>query len=59
MTVLRVRIVANGIGIEIDDQRLPGGEPLLLIMGLGMQFAAWPDELAWSPSTWRPGTRSA
>ncbi len=40
-----MRIVANGIGIEIDDQGLPGGEPLLLIMGLGMQLTAWPDEL--------------
>ncbi|MDO9072767.1 MAG: alpha/beta fold hydrolase [Rubrivivax sp.] len=40
-----MQIVANGIGIEIDDQGLPGGEPLLLIMGLGMQLTAWPDEL--------------
>ena len=40
-----MQIVANGIGIEIDDQGLPGGEPLLLIMGLGMQLIAWPDEL--------------
>ncbi len=40
-----MQIVANGIGIEIDDQGLPSGEPLLLIMGLGMQLVAWPDEL--------------
>jgi pimeloyl-ACP methyl ester carboxylesterase len=40
-----MQIVANGIGIEIDDQGLPGGEPLLLIMGLGMQLTGWPDEL--------------
>jgi pimeloyl-ACP methyl ester carboxylesterase len=40
-----MRVVANGIGIEVDDQGLPGGEPLLLIMGLGMQLVAWPDEL--------------
>ena len=40
-----MRIVANGIAIEIDDQGLPGGQPLLLIMGLGMQLVAWPDEL--------------
>ena len=40
-----MRVAANGIGIEIDDQGLPGGEPLLLIMGLGMQLIAWPDEL--------------
>jgi pimeloyl-ACP methyl ester carboxylesterase len=40
-----MQIVANGIGIEIDDQGLPAGEPLLLIMGLGMQLTGWPDEL--------------
>ena len=40
-----MRIVANGIAIEIDDQGLPSGEPLLLIMGLGMQIIGWPDEL--------------
>ena len=40
-----MQIVANGIGIEVDDRGLPGGEPLLLIMGLGMQLVAWPDEL--------------
>lgn len=40
-----MRIVANGIGIEVDDQGLPSGEPLLLIMGLGMQLVGWPDEL--------------
>ena len=40
-----MRIVANGIAIEIDDQGLPSGEPLLLIMGLGMQLIGWPDEL--------------
>jgi pimeloyl-ACP methyl ester carboxylesterase len=40
-----MRVVANGIGIEVDDQGPPGAEPLLLIMGLGMQLVAWPDEL--------------
>jgi pimeloyl-ACP methyl ester carboxylesterase len=40
-----MQIVANGIGIEVEDEGLPGGEPLLLIMGLGMQLTAWPDEL--------------
>jgi len=40
-----MRIVANGIAIEIDDQGAPDGPPLLLIMGLGMQFTAWPEEL--------------
>ena len=40
-----MQIVANGIGIEIDDQGLPAGEPLLLIMGLGMQLTGWPQAL--------------
>jgi pimeloyl-ACP methyl ester carboxylesterase len=40
-----MQISANGLGIEIDDQGLPGGEPLLLIMGLGMQLTGWPDEM--------------
>ncbi len=40
-----MQIVANGIGIEVEDQGLTGGEPLLLIMGLGMQLTSWPDEL--------------
>ena len=40
-----MRVVAGGIGIEVDDQGLPDGEPLLLIMGLGMQLTGWPDEL--------------
>ncbi len=40
-----MQIVANGIAIEVDDQGLPSGEPLLLIMGLGMQLVGWPQEL--------------
>lgn len=40
-----MQIAANGISIEVDDQGPPGGPPLLLIMGLGMQLTAWPDEL--------------
>jgi pimeloyl-ACP methyl ester carboxylesterase len=40
-----VRVVANGIGIEVDDQGPANAEPLLLIMGLGMQLIGWPDEL--------------
>jgi pimeloyl-ACP methyl ester carboxylesterase len=40
-----MQVVANGIGIEIDDQGLPSGDPLLLIMGLGMQLIAWPQDL--------------
>jgi pimeloyl-ACP methyl ester carboxylesterase len=40
-----MRIPSNGIEIELDDQGPAGGEPVLLIMGLGMQLVAWPDEL--------------
>jgi len=40
-----MRVVANGIGIEVDDQGPANAEPLLLIMGLGMQLIGWPDEL--------------
>jgi pimeloyl-ACP methyl ester carboxylesterase len=40
-----MRIQANQIFIEVDVQGPPEGEPLLLVMGLGMQLVAWPDEL--------------
>ena len=40
-----MQIVANGIAIEVDDQGLPSGQPLLLIMGLGMQLLGWPQAL--------------
>lgn len=40
-----MQVVANGIAIEVDDQGPVGGEPLLLIMGLGMQLIGWPEEL--------------
>lgn len=40
-----MQVSANGIAIEVDDQGPPGGEPLLLIMGLGMQLTGWPEEL--------------
>lgn len=36
-------ISANGVAIEVDD--VGRGEPLLLLMGLGMQLVSWPDEL--------------
>jgi pimeloyl-ACP methyl ester carboxylesterase len=39
-----MRVSANGIEIEVDDQGPPSAEPLLLIMGLGMQLIGWPDE---------------
>jgi pimeloyl-ACP methyl ester carboxylesterase len=40
-----MKINANGLQIEVDDQGPPNGEPVLLIMGLGMQLLGWPDEL--------------
>ncbi|CAD5366376.1 Alpha/beta hydrolase [Rubrivivax sp. A210] len=40
-----MKVSANGLAFEVDDQGLPAGEPLLLIMGLGMQLVGWPDEL--------------
>jgi len=40
-----MRIAANGISIEVQDEGPAGGEPLVLVMGLGMQLIAWPDEL--------------
>jgi pimeloyl-ACP methyl ester carboxylesterase len=42
-----VQISANGISLEVEDHGSPGGEPLVLIMGLGMQLVAWhPDFVA-------------
>jgi len=40
-----VRVSVRGVGIEVDDQGPASADPLLLIMGLGMQLTAWPDEL--------------
>ena len=40
-----MQIVANGIQIEVETHGPAGGDPLLLIMGLGMQLIGWPDEL--------------
>jgi pimeloyl-ACP methyl ester carboxylesterase len=40
-----LRISVRGVAIEIDDRGPASGEPLLLIMGLGMQLTGWPDEL--------------
>ncbi|HEV8692519.1 MAG TPA: alpha/beta hydrolase [Ideonella sp.] len=40
-----MQISANGIAIEVQDEGPPNGEPLLLIMGLGMQLTSWPAEL--------------
>jgi pimeloyl-ACP methyl ester carboxylesterase len=40
-----MQIAANGLAIEVDDQGPANGEPVLLIMGLGMQLIAWPQRL--------------
>ncbi|MEF7615775.1 alpha/beta hydrolase [Aquincola sp. MAHUQ-54] len=40
-----MKLSANGIAIEVDDQGPPGGPALLLVMGLGMQLIAWPQPL--------------
>jgi pimeloyl-ACP methyl ester carboxylesterase len=40
-----MRISARGVANEVDDQGPPAAEPVLLIMGLGMQLTGWPDEL--------------
>ncbi len=42
-----MQIAANGIALEVEDHGSPRGEPLVLIMGLGMQLVAWnPDFVA-------------
>ncbi|WP_457351330.1 alpha/beta fold hydrolase [Roseateles sp. P5_D6] len=38
-----MRVSANGVQIEVDIHGPDNGEPLLLIMGLGMQLIAWPE----------------
>ena len=38
-----MQISAGGVAIEVDD--VGRGEPLLLIMGLGMQMIGWDEEL--------------
>ena len=39
-----MKISANGVAIEVEDHGSPQGEPLLLIMGLGMQLVAWHED---------------
>jgi len=42
-----MQISANGISLEVEDHGSPAGEPLVLVMGLGMQLVAWhPDFVA-------------
>ncbi|PWF47680.1 alpha/beta fold hydrolase [Massilia glaciei] len=38
-------LTSNGIDISYQASGDPKGLPLLLVMGLGMQLVAWPDEL--------------
>jgi pimeloyl-ACP methyl ester carboxylesterase len=40
-----MQLPANGLAFEVEDHGPPSGEPLVLIMGLGMQLVAWPDGL--------------
>lgn len=39
-----MQLSANGISLEVEDHGPVGGEPLLLIMGLGMQLIAWHED---------------
>jgi pimeloyl-ACP methyl ester carboxylesterase len=39
-----MQISANGIALEVEDHGPTNGEPLVLIMGLGMQLVAWHPE---------------
>ncbi len=40
-----MKLQANGVELEVIVDGPTGGEPLLMIMGLGMQLIAWPEEL--------------
>jgi len=43
-----MQLQANGLAIEVDDRgppNSPGGPPVLMLMGLGMQLIAWPEPL--------------
>jgi pimeloyl-ACP methyl ester carboxylesterase len=37
-----MQLSCNGIPLEVEDHGPPSGEPVLLVMGLGMQLLAWP-----------------
>src|SRR5664279_2570647 len=39
-----MRLAANGIALEVEDHGSPQGEPLVLVMGLGMQLLAWHED---------------
>ncbi len=40
-----MKVQANGLSIEVDDQGPRDAPVVLLVMGLGMQLTGWPDEL--------------
>ena len=40
-----MQVRANGIAIEVEERGPAGGEPLLLVMGLGMQLLGWHEGL--------------
>ncbi len=40
-----MQIRANGLGLEVEEHGPASGEPLLLIMGLGMQLLGWHEGL--------------
>ena len=40
-----MRVRANGIAIEAEDFGAPGAPAVVLVMGLGMQLVAWPEDL--------------
>lgn len=39
-----MQVATNGIRVEVEEHGSPTGEPLLLIMGLGMQLVAWHED---------------
>ena len=43
-----MQIKANGTTLEVEDHGSPSGEPLVLIMGLGMQLIAWHEDFVQS-----------
>ena len=43
-----MQISANRIALEVEDHGSPAGEPLVLIMGLGMQLVAWHEDFVQS-----------
>lgn len=41
----QMQVQANGVTLDVEDRGERGAPPLLLIMGLGMPAAAWPEAL--------------